>query len=321
MNARAVPVMLAALLLAACGDDSPEVMVGTVERDRIELAAEFSEPVTEVAVRDGEAVQVGQLLLRQDPARFEAVLARQQALRDQSAARLAELRRGPREEAIREAQARLAAAEVRQRNAVTDLERAREIFERGLSNQSTVDDAETRARTTSADTDAAREALAALLNGTTVEELQQAEAALRAAEAAVAQAQVDLDRLDTLAPVAGRLDQVLAEPGERPVPGETLAVLLDGARLYARLYVPEPMRAEVRPGTRLQVSVDGRDAPLPATVRWVSDDASFTPYFALTEHDRSRLAYLAEADFDAGTNLPAGLPLEAVVTGAQRDPP
>ncbi|MDX1381880.1 MAG: HlyD family efflux transporter periplasmic adaptor subunit, partial [Xanthomonadales bacterium] len=186
-----------------------------------------------------------------------------------------------------------------------------EIFDRGLSDRATLDNADTRARTTAAEADAAREALAALLSGTTVEELQQAEAALRAAEAAVRQAGVDLERLSLRAPVAGRLDQVLAEPGERPVPGETLAVLLDGSRLYARLYVPEPLRATITPGTRLQVTVDGRDPPLDATVRWVSADASFTPYFALTEHDRSRLAYLAEADFAPGTELPAGVPLEA----------
>ena len=47
------------------------------------------------------------------------------------------------------------------------------------------------------------------------------------------------------------------------------------------------------------------------TVRWVSADASFTPYFALTEHDRSRLSYLAEIDLPGAAGLPSGVPLQA----------
>jgi len=46
------------------------------------------------------------------------------------------------------------------------------------------------------------------------------------------------------------------------------------------------------------------------TVRWVSADASFTPYFALTEHDRSRLSYLAEVDLPGASHLPSGVPLQ-----------
>ena len=66
----------------------------------------------------------------------------------------------------------------------------------------------------------------------------------------------------------------------------------------------------------LEVAVDGIDAPLEGTVRWVSSDASFTPYFALTEHDRSRLSYLAEVDLAAAAQLPSGVPLEARLPAA-----
>jgi HlyD family secretion protein len=46
-------------------------------------------------------------------------------------------------------------------------------------------------------------------------------------------------------------------------------------------------------------------------VRWVSSDATFTPYFALTEHDRSRLSFLAEIDIPDAAQLPSGVPLQA----------
>jgi len=46
-------------------------------------------------------------------------------------------------------------------------------------------------------------------------------------------------------------------------------------------------------------------------VRWIANEAAFTPYYALTEHDRSRLSYLAEIDVvEEQGRLPDGVPVE-----------
>ena len=312
-----IVLLMAAAMLGACDEDNGNVMVGTLERDRIELRVESNEPITAIGVEDGQAVAGGELVLEQDAARHSARLAQVTAQRDQAAARLAELRRGPREEAIREAQARLEASVVVAINARTNLERAREVFERGLSNQATLDDAATAWEAAAARELGDREALSALLHGTTVEELEQAQAALEAAEAVMQQAQLDLQRLRIVAPSPGRIDKVLYQVGERPAPGATVAVLLDTRRNFARLYVPEHLKAQVVPGKNLDVTIDGVDGALRGTVRWISSDASFTPYFALTEHDRSRLSYLAEVDLEGAEALPSGLPLQARVPGLE----
>jgi HlyD family secretion protein len=107
------------------------------------------------------------------------------------------------------------------------------------------------------------------------------------------------------------VDKMLYQVGERPAVGATVAVLLDSSRVYARVYVPEYLRARVIPGSSIQVQVDGVAGEMTGTVRWVSTDASFTPYFALTEHDRSRLSYLAEIDLVTAGDLPSGLPVVA----------
>ena len=166
---------------------------------------------------------------------------------------------------------------------------------------------------------AAMESLERLLNGTTLEELQQAEAVLAAAEADVQSARINLERNRLLAPVDGSVDKVLYQLGERPAPGTTVAVLLDASRVFARIYVPADLRARVRPGEMLDVRIDGVVGVRQGTVRWVSSDASFTPYFALTEHDRSRLSYLAEIDLDGMEQLPSGLPLEAAPRGSMTE--
>lgn len=315
ITVRTLTLLLAAAMLASCDTGETTYMVGTLERDRVELKVESNEPIISIHVADGQAVVAGDLVLEQDPARAQAQLARIEAQRDQAAARLAELVRGPREESIREARANLAAARAERGNAASNLERTRELFERGLSSQGQLDADETRYATALAREQAATEALDRLLNGTTVEELRQAEAAVESAEAQVRAARVDLDRTRVVAPGAGVIDKVLYQLGERPVPGSTIAVLLSSDRVFARVFVPEHLRARVTPGRSIDVRVDGVDGVLEGTVRWVSADATFTPYFALTEHDRSRLSYLAEIDVPGAADLPSGVPLEADFPG------
>lgn len=308
-------LVMLVLMLSACQPAEKTYMVGTLERDRVELKVENGEPITTIEVQDGQTVAAGDVVLTQDRNRAEAQLAQMEGMRDQAAARLAELVRGPRQESIEEARANLAAARATRINAAANLERTREVYDRGLSSQGRFDTSQTQFKTATAQEQAASEALDRLLNGTTLEELQQAEAALLAADARVQSAKVDLERTVIYAPVTGVVDKVLFQLGERPPAGTTIAVVLDSSRTFARVFVPADLRSRVLPGDRIDVRIDGVEGSQEGRVRWVSSDATFTPYFALTEHDRSRLSYLAEIDLPDAAHLPSGVPLEADFPG------
>jgi HlyD family secretion protein len=307
--------LLLLLALSACDQTETTYMVGTLERDRIDIIVESNEPIMSINVADGQLVTVGDRILEQNPARAEARLAQQTALRNQAAARLAELQRGPREESILEARARLEASRSLEKNALASFERSSEVFGMGLSSKDIWDRDETAYKTAIAQVKADSEILSRLLNGTTVEELDQAIAAVEASDAMVRQAEIDLERTRITAPVSGVVDKVLFRVGERPAAGTTIAIVLDGSRIYARVYVPEYLRTRVIPGTSINVRVDGESRDFSGRVRWVSTDATFTPYFALTEHDRSRLSYLAEIDIPDASDLPSGVPLQADFPG------
>ena len=122
---------------------------------------------------------------------------------------------------------------------------------------------------------------------------------------------VDVDRHDIRAPVDGITDSRLFELGERPNPGQPVMVLLAGEQVFARVYVPEQLRVNVKPGQAATIHVDGLDESLPGRVRWVAVEAAFTPYFALTERDRGHLTYLAKVDITENRErLPDGVPVE-----------
>ena len=121
-----------------------------------------------------------------------------------------------------------------------------------------------------------------------------------------------LDKLSLRAPRAALVDSLPYRLGDQAPVGAPLAVLLVGDAPYARIYVPEPIRADVRVGTPARVFVGDRAAPLAGKVRMIRREPNFTPYYALAGEDAARLVYLAEVALDdaAAKGLPAGLPVD-----------
>ncbi len=311
MRSRWIGAALTALALAACGDGDP-IAVGALEHDRIELVAEANEPITELRVREGERVEQNALVVRLAPERLRAQREVADGRVATAAARLAELEKGPRAERIAEARARLAGAESALATAAREAQRMAELHRAGVASDELADQRERALALARAERDGARAALDELLAGTRSEQIAQARAQLAEAEAAARDAQVRLERLEVRAPRAGVVDALPYELGERPPAGAVVAVLLADGAPYARVFVPAELRARVVPGSPAVVRIEGVAEPLTGRVRTVSQDATFTPYYALTEHDRGRLSYAAEIDLreDAARALPSGLPVE-----------
>lgn len=317
--------LLAAALLVACdATDDMRRIVGQLESDRAEITAEVSEPILERTVIEGQQVERGQLLIRQDTSRIEATIAEAQAYELQTRARLDELIRGPRKEQIVAARANVRGGEHELEFRETDLVRAEELLQRELASAEIRDRAKAARDAAKASLEGFNALLEELQSGTTREELRQVEEAVRQAEARLAALRIDFERHSVFAPTAGVVDSLLFEVGERPAPGQPVAILLSGPQVYARVFVPESMRVLVGPGTKARVFVDGLVAPLDGRVRWVASESAFTPYFALTEHDRGRLSFAAKVDIlNSDRRLPDGVPVEVELVlddaGAARD--
>lgn len=310
---RAAPVVIPlALLLAACGRED-DALLGTLERDRVELVAEAHEPIIAVAVREGEAVEAGRVLLQLDPAAVEARLARARAAARQAERRHEELLSGPRREQLREARALAQGAAARAEAESQEFERVQALVADRLMPANALDRQRAARDSAIAEDRASKERLAELEHGTRSEVVAQAAAALDAARAEVTGLELSLARHTVTAPRAGVIDALPYELGERPPPGAPLAVLLAAGQPYARVFIPEPRRAGVAAGSPATVRVDGSDREWRAEVRYVSSQAAFTPYYSLNERDRGRLSFLAELVLTEpeAVALPTGMPVEA----------
>ena len=315
MRLRCWTLLSLCVALAACGrNDYDDQVVGTLERDRLELIAESNEPIVEITVHEGDHVEAGAALARQALGSMQARLDQASAARNAADRRLAELVKGPRAQEITEARAALEAAESSLETESNEYRRVQDLVERKLISQSALDQARARRDSAAGARKQAAARLHLLLEGTRIEEVEQAEAALQQAEAALVELQTSAARYSVTAPRPGRIEAIPYKLGERPAAGMPLIVMLADGTPYARVYVPETRRLQFAPGTKISMSVDGRAEPLSGVVRFISAEAAFTPYYALTQEDRTRLSYLAEIDITdpAASDIPTGIPVQIV---------
>jgi HlyD family secretion protein len=313
-------VLLATLLLAACARERPVEVHGTVERDRLELIAESNERIVEVMVHEGDRVGAGAVLVRQEAGTAEPRMQQSRAALVEAQRRLADLQQGPRQDEIDEARAALTGAASTLQAAESEYQRAQALVERRLLSASALDQARATRDAARAGRDTARARLQLLQAGTRKEQVAEAQAAAARAAAALAEVETVAARYTVTAPRAGIVEALPYKLGERPTAGRPVAVLLADGAPYARVYVPEPLRTQFLSGTPVEAAVDGVDAKLPGIVRYISAEAAFTPYYSLTQKDRSRLAYRAEITLEGAeaAALPTGMPVQVFVAGASQ---
>ncbi|HWM86941.1 MAG TPA: HlyD family efflux transporter periplasmic adaptor subunit [Kofleriaceae bacterium] len=95
-------------------------------------------------------------------------------------------------------------------------------------------------------------------------------AALRMAEAAVAEIHRQLGATTLTAPIAGVVSVVGVRGGDRLAPGTAILRIFDPSELRVRFAVPPEDAARVRAGTGVLLTVAGSDLVVPGTVRQVA---------------------------------------------------
>ena len=309
-------LLLAAIaLLSACDrTDNSSLALGTLERDRITLSATAAEVITALPVREGSLVQQGDLLAQLDNSLQMAVVAKAEADVQQFQANLDKLRNGTRPEEIMAAEARVEAAQATLLEITRDMNRIQRLVTQQLAASAELETAQTRRDSRQAALNEAEDQLLLLIAGSREEDIRLAEAQLNAAKSLLRREQQNLDNLTVYATRSGILDNLPWNVGERVYLGAPLAIIMAEGAPFARAYIPEIYRAGINTGDSLQVRVDGVESPFNGTVRWISIDPAFTPYYALNQEERSRLVYLAEIQLDDNAvDLPSGIPVQVVL--------
>lgn len=124
---------------------------------------------------------------------------------------------------------------------------------------------------------------------------EDAEAALRQAKANLDWSHTRLVRRRAVAPAAGVIQQVYFRPGETVPPGRPVMSLLPPGNLKLRFFAPERVLQDVKYGATVNVTCDGCDAGLTATVSFIASSVEYTPPVIYSLEERAKLVFLIEA--------------------------
>jgi multidrug resistance efflux pump len=234
---------------------------GIVEGRRPEAAlrSEIAAPLARVAVREGQAVKRGELLieLRNESQKQQVALARAELAI--ARADLERLKNGERAEKRKASAAIAQARQTIYQQAESDWKRSRRLAgENSISIEQYQNDGYKLQRTRAEWQQAAAD-LALVEAPPRIEDVAAAEARVAAAEARLRLAEDDLAKTQLRAPSDGHILQVYAEPGELATPSSSqpLLLLADLSRRRVRAFVEELDVARVRVGQSAVITADG----------------------------------------------------------------
>ena len=260
------------------GVDMPAGIVktnGRVEATQVDISAKYPGRLENVTVQEGDEVTAGRTIAVISSPEYEAQLRGAQA----------EVLRA--KQALAEAEAMIASRQSDQIAAKNDLERGRDLVAKGFMAQQVFDQRLNKAQ----ETDAALRAAQAAR--------EQAQFAIKTAEAEVDRLEAILVDLKLVAPRSGRVQYKISQAGEVVNAGTRIVTMLDLHDVYMTIYLPAAQAGQLSLGDEARIIIDPLPQyVVPATISFVATDAQFTPKSVETADERQKLMFRVKLQID-----------------------
>ncbi len=276
---------------------------GRIEATEIAVATKLAGRIEKIGVAEGDFVKAGQPLAHMQ---VESL----QAQRDEALARLQQAQQAVSgaevQVAQQEANYQAALAVVAQRESDLDtsqrrLPRSEKLAQEGFFSSQLLDDDRAKVRSFNASVSAAKSQAKAAQVGIDAarNQVAGAQANVRALQATLSRIDVELSDSELKSPRDGRVQFLVAQPGEVLAAGGRVLSLVDLTDVYMTFFLPETVAGRVALGSEVRIVLDA--APqfvIPAKVSFVASTAQFTPKTVETANERQKLMFRVRAQID-----------------------
>jgi HlyD family secretion protein len=269
---------------------------GRLEANEVYIAAKIPGRVKEVLVNEGDTVEAGQVVGRMDTEELEAQL--RQAVAQMNEARQAE-RVARADVATKAAQIASRGSDIQAKQAdfvyaSQQYSRSRGLVPTGAVSAQEVQQDNSQMMSTRAQVAGSRAQLAAARA-----DLVGSQALVGRSASTIAAAAAEADRIRAqindavlVAPIRGRIESRLAEPGEVLGAGGRVYSLVDLSDVYMYVFLPEKVTGKLALGSEARIVLDAAPQyPIRATVAYISPTAQFTPKTVETQEERHNLTF------------------------------
>src|SRR5271169_4040771 len=241
---------------------------GRVEATQVDISTKIPGRVIEIIPHEGDIVPIGSVVARIDTSETGAQLHQAQAA--------AELAR----QTLITRQASVASDDAQLQFANEELRRTSTLIAKGWSTHETLDKRQQELKSADAALKAAQS------------QVDEARAFVKTADAKVEELQTVIDDATIKAPVRGRVQYRLVEPGAVLPQGGKIATVIDLSDVYTTVFLPAPIAGRLKIGDDARVVVDAApEYVFPATVSFVAPESQFTPKTVEVQSEREQLMF------------------------------
>lgn len=241
---------------------------GRLEATEVDIATKPAGRLAEVLAKEGDFVRKNQVVARMDTSTLKAQL--RQAEAEVMRARQARQTAVSRVEGIR----------LRMELAGKELQRSKNLYEKGVSTQQQYDRDLTSKQAYDSEYAAAKSSVA------------EVDASIEAAIAQTLRLKADIEDCMLKSPINGPVLTRLAEPGEVLPAGGKVLTIVDPTDIYMNVYLSENLAGRIPLGAEAKVVLDAlSDRPFAARVAYVSEKAQFTPKEVEAMEERQKLVF------------------------------
>ena len=266
---------------------------GNVEIRRVNMSFRVGGRIAEILAEEGDELKKGQAFAKLDAEPLEVDVQLAQAALDQARAALEKAENGPRKQELDEARAQADECRAALELAEADFARYENLIGKNAVSQSGYETSQSTRDVAKARLARAQANVELLEEGTRLEDVEAARAAVAQAEANLQKAKIAVKDAVLTAPNDGVVLTRVAEPGSMVSPGQTVATLSARDVVWVYIFVEEPDLGKVAPGTPVEITTDSSDKVYVGHVGYVSPEAEFTPKTVETPNLRTNLVYRA----------------------------
>jgi HlyD family secretion protein len=248
---------------------------GRLEAKQVDVATKYQGRIAEVLADEGDTVEAGQIVAKMDTQPLAAEL------------RNAEAKIRQEQDNRRTARAEVAVKRAELTYAEKQYQRSKELVSRGAVSQQERD----------VDLSRMLAGRAALLGAQA--QAVRATSSIDAAAAEAERLRAEIEDSVLKAPIRGRVQNRLAEPGEVLAAGGKVLAVVDLSDVYMYLFLPEPIAGKVALGSQARIVLDAApEYPIRAVLSYVSPEAQFTPKSVETAEERHNLTFRIKLQLD-----------------------
>ncbi len=293
--ARSLYLLAIIMGLSGCDGSGSFTLPGYTYGEFTYLSRPFTDKVEQLFVAKGESVKKGQKLAQMETFLAENALRVAEENVQAERALLRNLQRGERPEGIEMIEAQLERAKSAASVAKSQLDRKKRLYSEKMISVAAWEATKGEYAQKNAQVKELQHQMALKRLPARQAEITHQRSRVQAATLQRDKAAWELQQRLLTAPLDGVVYDILYQPGEMPAAGKPIISLLAPENIKVRFYVPQKRLGEIRHGTRVNIICDGCKRALSGHVRYISQQAEFSPPVIYSTRRREKLLFMAEA--------------------------